>query len=433
MNSSYLELKGNTYYVKLTIPKKSRQHLGKFRYYKSLKTSDRKTAERRALPHIYKWKTEISNTNLYLEKYPQEDVRLDALHYREVLNGAESGNDLDAVESISHVITDRADKICDTRNYTQAKEFADIAFGVVVYATDYIDDWVKQLRCDPKTVDMMRTDVWRFFKLYPNVNALEYSHVRAWVDGEFANGISIKTLQRRITFFRNFWHYLGIMKIITPREFPFGRKDFGYSREKLDKAANKNKWLPFEATEVVRLWHSAKDAGDDQLADLIVLGAYTGCRIEELCSLKKAQISNGVISIDDAKTSSGSRNIPIHKHIAGLINRLTHESHDEYLLGGLTLNKYGDRSNAIGKRFGRLKASLGFGTKYVFHSLRKSFVTLCENAGISENVCADLVGHKKPRMTYGHYSGGNKLPTLTEAMNRIEYPFTEDEVKSNFA
>ena len=41
----------------------------------------------------------------------------------------------------------------------------------------------------------------------------------------------------------------------------------------------------------------------------------------------------------------------------------------------LTLNKYGERSNAIGKRFGRLKTKLGYGEDYVFHSFRKGFAT----------------------------------------------------------
>jgi len=58
-------------------------------------------------------------------------------------------------------------------------------------------------------------------------------------------------------------------------------------------------------------------------------------------------------------------------------------SQDGYLLSGLTFNKYGDRSNAIGKRFGRLKQSLGFSEKKVFHSIRKTVVTLLEDAGVT--------------------------------------------------
>jgi hypothetical protein len=33
-------------------------------------------------------------------------------------------------------------------------------------------------------------------------------------------------------------------------------------------------------------------------------------------------------------------------------------------MSGLTLNKYGDRSNAIDKRFGKLRTDLGFGPQY---------------------------------------------------------------------
>ena len=78
-----------------------------------------------------------------------------------------------------------------------------------------------------------------------------------------------------------------------------------------------------------------------------------------------------------------------------MVKRLRAASTDDYLLSGLTFNKYGDRSNAIGKRFGRLKGSMGFGDNQVFHSIRKTLVTLLENAGVSENLAADIVGHER--------------------------------------
>jgi integrase len=88
----------------------------------------------------------------------------------------------------------------------------------------------------------------------------------------------------------------------------------------------------------------------------------------------------------------------------------------------LTANKYGDRSNAIGKRFGYLKASLGFGPNFVFHSIRKTVSTLFENAGVPENVAADIVGHDKPTMTYGLYSGGASLKVKYAAIKKLAYP-----------
>jgi integrase len=99
------------------------------------------------------------------------------------------------------------------------------------------------------------------------------------------------------------------------------------------------------------------------------------------------------------------------------------QSKDAYLIENLTLSKYQDRSNAIGKRFGRLKKSLGFSKRHVFHSIRKTFTTQLENAGVHENISADIVGHEKPRITYGLYSGGTNLEVKREAINKVHYSF----------
>ena len=102
---------------------------------------------------------------------------------------------------------------------------------------------------------------------------------------------------------------------------------------------------------------------------------------------------------------------------------LIEESKDGYLLSGLTFNKYGDRSNAIGKRFGRLKNALEFDRTLVFHSIRKTFTTMLENAGTLENIAADIIGHDKPNMTYGIYSGGASLKTKRTAIEHVSYRF----------
>lgn len=102
--------------------------------------------------------------------------------------------------------------------------------------------------------------------------------------------------------------------------------------------------------------------------------------------------------------------------------RLIEGSKDGYVLSGLSRNKYGDRSNAIGKRFGHLRTAAGFGPQFVFHSIRKTVVTILENAGASENVVADIVGHEKPRITYGLYSGGATLEVKRAALALLTYP-----------
>ncbi len=43
------------------------------------------------------------------------------------------------------------------------------------------------------------------------------------------------------------------------------------------------------------------------------------------------------------------------------------------------------------------------------------------NAGVPENVVADIVGHEKTTMTYGLYSGGVSLAVKRDALGRLAY------------
>ncbi len=53
----------------------------------------------------------------------------------------------------------------------------------------------------------------------------------------------------------------------------------------------------------------------------------------------------------------------------------------------------------------------------------KTVVMILENAGVPENVVADIVGHEKPRITYGLYSGGTSLAVKADALGKLSYPF----------
>lgn len=48
-------------------------------------------------------------------------------------------------------------------------------------------------------------------------------------------------------------------------------------------------------------------------------------------------------------------------------------------------------------------------------------VTLSENAGVKENVAADIIGHDKPTLTYGLYSGGNSMAVKLLAIEKLNY------------
>lgn len=91
-----------------------------------------------------------------------------------------------------------------------------------------------------------------------------------------------------------------------------------------------------------------------------------------MCNLKVTHVDNGAISIPGTKTDAALRKVPAHTAIGGLLVRLVVDSKNGYLIPVATKNQYDERSAPIGKRFGRMKAEMGFGPEHLFHSIRKT-------------------------------------------------------------
>jgi hypothetical protein len=106
------------------------------------------------------------------------------------------------------------------------------------------------------------------------------------------------------------------------------------------------------------------------------------------------------------------REAQIHSTLSETVKRLKKSKYG-CLITGLTFNKYHDRPNALGKRFGKLKTSSGFSSRiYTANTFRYTVIAMRENANLSKNFAADTVGHEKPRLTFGLYSGGTKVEVM---------------------
>ena len=351
-------------------------------------------------------------------------VANEALRWKQALSQAP---DEDTLETWGHVLTNKLEGIEEALGFPAAKEFADLAAGITTPSNHYFDTWKGQIRLAAKTKEQMVKDVGLLTAEFPTLQGITKSAVRHWVDKLMAAGSGDSSIRRILSSCRNYWKFLQRYAAVDKESAPFAGV-FESAPKKKRKVAN----LPYLPADVVKLWQAAskrrvgKAASkvmDTKLADLIALGAFTGARIEELCSLKTATVFADSFRIEDAKTAAGWREVPIHSAIAPLMKRLKEASTDGYLLSGLTFNKYDDRSNAIGKRYGRLKKAEGFPDTHTFHSYRSTVSTLLENAKVPEGIAADIIGHDKPSMTYGLYSGGADMVSKREALEKVRYPF----------
>jgi integrase len=171
---------------------------------------------------------------------------------------------------------------------------------------------------------------------------------------------------------------------------------------------------------------------NDPMWSLAALGMYTGARIEELCSLKVADIGDGAMRIRAGKSAAAVRAVPVHPVIAPLVKRLMSTANDQWLIPGLLSGgRDARRSAGVSKRFGyHLRHALKIAdTALTFHSLRHTFTNRCEIAHVPEPTTKLLTGHSRASLTYGHYSKSLPLAELAGAIARVSYGPADDLVR----
>jgi integrase len=436
----YIELKDGHPYASLTIPAELREKIGKRKYRKKLKAASHKDVQLEAASLITKWKKEIALHRALINeetRNPLLKIIREALGFKEDLESPLL-NEQNKEALDLHLLT-KLGEMEEKLGEAVAVEYSDIAYGRTTPLLPLYKEWIKNLvaeEYEAKTIDTYSKDAKLFVDQFNTIEKVTSNSLDAWVLVLLDKGMTKNTLNNRvIKGIRNFWTYLKDRKKITKEQFNLILE--ATVKEKSTKAAKSGGGREaFTPTEVAKVLDSISNE-DFHLQAVLSIGMYSGMRIEEICSLKARDIVDiediECISIKDAKTAKGNRKVPIHSNLLPLIDLLLEAARgnaeempkDAYLISGLTLNKYGDRSNAVGKRFGRLKTSLGFDSKKVFHSVRHCVVTQLDRAGYRETAIADLVGHENASQT-SRYSEGQELKELKRMIESIKYPLNKE-------
>lgn len=278
-----------------------------------------------------------------------------------------------------------------------------------------------------KTVDQQESKLKKLSAYLQTEGApLTHEIVGAWLK---SLGLSSKTQIQYLLAGSTFWKwamkndalwqkdYSGVANPFVDHEMPVLR----------GKAKVESKRLPFSTEDVERVYAEARSEGLDVLADLIQIAARTGLRIEEACQLRTESVITveGISCFDiaDSKTAAGIRQVPIHPNLQPVIERLSQDSTDGFLIVSSGRNKYGIRSDSLSKAFGRLKTSMGFNGRHVFHSLRMTAITRMLRADVPGPTVADIVGHETGLVTFDVYHGGASPQQKLEAIQHLTYNF----------
>ena len=294
-----------------------------------------------------------------------------------------------------------------------------------------IESWLGISGLTRKTLAMYRSDVHAFIEAVGEQQPFEEQGVRDWYYHQLRSGVSPKTINRKLGAIKGYHGHL-IERGLVDRRGPYGRPfdDLKTASKQAAKSSTKNQTRPWTDEEVVQLYEAAKSGRTPQVVDMIVMGMFTGARIESLYRIRKRDVdldaATVLIGAEGDKTEAGQdRLIPIAQSLLPTIQRLVDraDAPEDYLL---QFRGRGDkRSDPDGKRFGRLKEKLfpGEGRKATFHSFRKTFITKLGNeVGAPEHVIRDIVGHDNTKnVTMGLYRARMSPKVMRPYVDRLVY------------
>jgi integrase len=295
----------------------------------------------------------------------------------------------------------------------------------------YLAEYHRQYPLAEKTKFEGRTALKRLmaFDATLSLQTLTRPVASRYCDQGLAFTSSHATKNKQLTLLSGYWKWLVAKGYTTDNPW----RGQSFKAPKAQGAIKPPKQeRPFTADELQRLLAGPASV---RLADAMRIGALSGMRIEEVCSLRVADCQNGVFNIRAAKTAAGVRQVPIHPDLVRIVaRRCQGKQPDEFLIHELGPERADTalraRSDPLGKEFGRYRKTVKVddmvpGQRRAltnFHSFRRWFVTAAEQAGQPPWVIETVVGHKRTGMSLGTYSKGPSLEQLRACVEAVQLP-----------
>src|SRR5690606_20634292 len=258
---------------------------------------------------------------------------------------------------------------------------------------DYL---VKEKNYSPLTVDAYSKDLEslvEFLKAEYDVDALEevnYGQIRSWIVSLSENGISNRSINRKISSLKTFYRFL--LKIRVVEVSPLAKHQPLKTMKQIQ--------VPFSEKEMNRLKEISFPDDFDGVRDRIVVELLytTGIRRAELIGLKTQNIDLSAKTIKVLGKRNKERVLPILEAVIPLIknyidkrNGLTNVVDSEYFF--LTEKGVKMYESLVYGIINKYFSSISDKVKKSPHVLRHSFATHLLNNGADLNSVKELLGH----------------------------------------
>ncbi len=282
-----------------------------------------------------------------------------------------------------------------------------------------IYNWLKSVKISCKKSSYSNYEYTAYAHLIPEFGTYKRKQINKSLINEFTEkmlnrGFAPKTVKDMLIILQQILKYHNIRIDITMPKIP--KKEIQILTKEHQK----------------RLEQKLKDTINEDYFG-IFLCLYTGLRIGELCALKweNIDLKNNIIRIektlirvknydqkakqktivilDEPKSVSSIRNIPIPNFIIPILKKLQKEDNCFFLTGKTKFMEPRSYTN----HYKTIMNSINL--NYNFHALRHTFATRCIENGCDPKTLSEILGHSDVKITldrYVHPSFDNKIKMM---------------------
>ena len=452
MEKSYLYRRHNVYWVRVRVPDKVRDIVGKAQFSRNLSTKDLSEANRKKHTVIAEFKQEIHLAEKKLDgtfaSLSKEDqIRELALEFRP--SPEDNSEDLDFI--LTDIIENKvleiygekeSDAIFNSHHHSwkgkdpnpKAVKATQDAFRIIdpnyvplqIVAKSFLSEKIKDLKTS--TFKRKKNNINNFISWFGNAEIKDITKKNA---GDYVTYLRHSKNPAPATI-RNIVFDIGSLFTWAHGRGYINNNPF----QKLDLPKNNSTQsrCPWEDEHLMLFLQSKYINRNAFVATVVAM--YSGMRIEEICVMQNKNIEDNCFRVEKGKTKAAVRDIPVHPLVQPIIDKLKDSAKDEYLISAINSGGYDNkRSWNFQKKLGRLRKKIGIPIEINFHTLRNTFATKMENLGIPTNHINKLMGHKHNNMSLDTYSSGMKIEHLVESIKKLTYgeeidSFVKDTLKN---
>jgi len=231
---------------------------------------------------------------------------------------------------------------------------------------------------------------------------------------------TVTTFNRYLKYFNAFYRWV-LANNAKITENPF--EGLKVIEKKKNISKGRKAYTPEQLKELFKF--ADRYGKNDMRYWLIMIGRYTGARMNEICQLKPDDVTFEAIHIrgDVLKTDNARRSIPTHPKLITLgllswVNECTHSRlfHEWNPVKGSYSHagsRWFSRNSPFKSRVKGQKADVDF------HSLRHTVASELKNAGVASQYAAQILGHSNGNITYDRYGKDVNFEMLSSVIKVI--------------